>query len=197
MSLYIRRLLRAGLVSALGFGGGVGLLIFIFALMLGGTHAINTALKAAIFFGLLFSVLLVAVMMLLDLTVKLYLARGFGEGVWELEQTRVVEVDGTIKQVAAASRAALLSVPNVTNVIDDTDNLLARAKTGASWRSPGEDIEVEFNPVNESRWQVRCVSKPRSTEVVFDYGKNFENVETWRRQLGTNLKEALNPKPRT
>jgi len=197
MVLYIRRLLRAGLVSAVGFGGGVGLLIFIFAVMLGGVNAINTGLKAAIFFGLLFSVLLVVVMMLLDLTVKLYLARGFGQGVWELEQTRVVEVDGTIKQVAAASRAALLSVPNVTNVIDDQDNLLARAKTGASWRSPGEDLEVEFNPVNESRWQVRCVSKPRSTDVVFDYGKNFENVEIWRRQLDAGMKEAMNPKPRT
>jgi hypothetical protein len=197
MALYIRRLLRAALVSALGFGGGVGLLIFIFALMLGGAHAINYALKAAIFFGLLFSVLLVVVMMLLDVTVKLYLARGFSEGVWELEQTRVVEVDGTIKQIAAASRAALLSVPNVTNVIDDTDNLLARAQTGASWRSPGEDIEVEINPVNESRWQVRCVSKPRSAKVVFDYGKNFENVETWRKQLATSLAEAINPKPRT
>jgi hypothetical protein len=194
MSLYIKRLLRAGLVSALGFGGGVGLLIFIFALMLGGAHAINYAIKAAVFFGLLFSVMLVVVMIMLDLTVRLYIARGFTEGVWELEQTRVVEVDGTIKQIAAACRQALLSVPNVTNVTDDMENLLARAQTGASWRSPGEDIEVEINPVNESRWQVRCVSKPRSSKVLFDYGKNFENVEIWRRQLGTGLKEAIKPR---
>jgi hypothetical protein len=194
MSLYIRRLLRAGLVSALGFGGGVGLLIFIFALMLGGAHAINYAVKAAIFFGLLFSVMLVVVMMMLDLTVRLYIARGFTEGVWELEQTRVVELDGTIKQIAAACRQALLSVPNVTNVTDDMENLLARAQTGASWRSPGEDLEVEINPVNESRWQVRCVSKPRSPKVVFDYGKNFENVEIWRRQLSAGLQESLKPR---
>jgi len=194
MALYIKRLLRAGLVSALGFGGGVGLLIFIFALMLGGAHAINYAVKAAVFFGLLFSVMLVVVMIMLDLTVRLYIARGFTEGVWELEQTRVVEVDGTIKQIAAACRQALLSVPNVTNVTDDMENLLARAQTGASWRSPGEDLEVEINPVNESRWQVRCVSKPRSNKVLFDYGKNFENVEIWRRQLSTGLKEAIKPR---
>jgi hypothetical protein len=191
MALYINRLLRALLVSGLGFGGGVGLLAFIFALVSGGAPAVHYALKTAIFFGLLFSVLFVLVMMLLDLTVKLYLARGFTEGVWELEQTREVQLEGTIKHVTSACRQALLSVPNVTNVIDDLEHLCVRAETGPSWRSPGEEIEVEINPLNESHWQLRCVSKPRSPKVIFDYGKNFENVEVWRRQTATELKKAM------
>jgi hypothetical protein len=194
MALYIRRLLRAGLVSALGFGGGVGLLVFIFAVVLGGPHAVLQGLKAGVFFGILFSVLLVVVMMLLDVTVRLFLARGFTEGVWELEQTRVVEVEGTIKQIGMACRQALLSVPNVTNVTDDMESRLARAQTGASWRSSGEDIEVKIDPVDESRWKLSCVSKPRSANVVFDYGKNFENVEVWRRQFNVGLKEASMPR---
>jgi len=194
MALYIKRLLRALLVSGLGFGGGVGLLAFIFALVLGGAPDVRYALKIAVFFGLLFSILFVLVMMLLDLTVKLYLARGFTEGVWELEQTRELQLEGKIKHVTSACRQALLSVPNVTNVIDDLEHLRVRAQTGASWRSPGEEIEVEINPLNESHWRLRCVSKPRSPKVIFDYGKNFENVEIWRRQTPAELKKAMEPR---
>ncbi len=195
MLRYLNRLLRAATVSGLGFGGGVGLLVFILLVM---THGNKTSaiysLKAAIFIGVIFAALLVVVMMLFDLTVKLYLAKGFREDIWELEQSREIELTGTFRQISAACRSALMQVPDVGNVSDDSENLVGRASTGASWRSPGEDLEVEINPIDENRWKLRCTSKSKSNAVVFDYGKNFENVEVWRRQITRELAEALKPK---
>jgi hypothetical protein len=192
---YLKRLLRAVTVSGLGFGGGVGMLVFILLVMTHGNKAsAGYALKAAIFIGLVFAVLMVVVMLLFDITVKLYLAKGFSEDIWELEQSREIELDGTFRQVAAASRQALMQVPDAGNVSDDSENQVGRASTGASWRSPGEEIEVEINPINETKWRLRCTSKPKSPKVVFDYGKNFENVEVWRRLIVSEMEAAIKPK---
>jgi hypothetical protein len=152
--------------------------------------AFSVGLHAALAIGIVFAVLLVVVMGLLDLSVKLYIARGFKDDIWELEQTRELELEGSFKKISSACRQALLLVPNVTNVSDDNENHLARALTGASWRSPGEEIEVEINPVDETKWRLRCISRPKSSSVVFDYGKNFENVEIWRKQIATELAES-------
>ncbi len=101
-------------------------------------------------------------------------AKGAHSQIWELEQTRELIYEGSSKEAMAACRRALLMVPYVHQVSDDTEHLTARASTGASWRSPGEDLEVEINPISENRWQVKCVSRSRSKNVVFDYAKNFE-----------------------
>jgi hypothetical protein len=191
MSLYLKRLLRAVLVSGLGFGGGVGLLTFIFIVVNGGSHAASYGLRMAVLCGLFFSLTLVIVMMLLDLSVKLYLAKGFNDGVFALKQNRELELEGTKKQIVLASRQALLAVPNVKNVLDDKDSLSSHAQTGPSWRSPGEDIEVTIIPVGETTWRLCCISKPKSANVIFDYGKNFENVETWHRRVTEELKELV------
>ncbi len=185
MAQYIARIIRAIIVGALGFGGGIGLLIIIvFLTVKGDQNAFEYGVKWGLGIGMVFAILMVAVMLPLDLFLRMERAKGEPHSqIWELEQTRELVYEGTSKEAMAACRRALLMVPYVHQVSDDTEHLTARASTGASWRSPGEDLEVEINPISENKWQVKCVSRSRSKSVVFDYAKNFENVETWFRGI--------------
>jgi hypothetical protein len=194
MSRYFARVVRALVVSTLGFGGGVGLLVMIF--MLGIRHdqmAVQFGWKAGLIIGLLFAFLLVAVLLPLDLTAHLFLGKGLYKEIWELEQVRAVVVEGSLKEVLQATRQSLLLVPYVKSVSDDVEHLVTRASTGPSWRSAGEELEVELNPLKENTWKLKCTSRSRSKSVVFDYGKNFENVETWQRNLHGMLQSGATP----
>jgi|694.fasta_scaffold144831_3 hypothetical protein len=191
MQRYIARIIRAVVVCTLGFGGGAGLFFFIyFVIFNGAPNAFELALKAGLIVGLIFSAIVVGILLPMDLSAHLFLRKGLYREVWELEQTRDVEVDGTNKQVVSACRQALLVVPYITNVSDDTEHLITRAATGPSWRSAGEELEVEINPVSATRWSLKCTSKSKGKNVLFDYGKNYENVETWRKHLLRLLAES-------
>jgi hypothetical protein len=181
---YLARILRAVLVCTLGFGGGAGMFVFIGSLIFtGNPHAFEFGWKAGLIIGLLASAMIVAVMLPMDLSAQLFLSKGNYKEIWELEQTRELVAAGTNREVTAACRQALLVVPYVSNVSDDTEHLITRAATGKSWRSAGEDIEVEINPVSATSWNLRCTSRSKGKNVLFDYGKNFENVETWQRHF--------------
>ncbi|HEY9714532.1 MAG TPA: hypothetical protein V6C72_13785 [Chroococcales cyanobacterium] len=190
MLRYFARVLRALVISTVGMGGGCGLLVFI-AMIIVGNQAIafDFGWKAGLIIGMLFSLIMLGVMLPLDLSYHLFLAHGLSNAIWELEQTREIEVDGNIKEVISACRQALLVVPYVTNVSDDSENLVTRASTGPSWKSAGEDIEVEINPVAENKWCLKGTSRSKGKNVFFDYGKNFENVEAWRKHLLSVLEE--------
>jgi len=191
MQRYFARIIRAIIVSTLGVGGGVGLMVFIVMVVTQNyPRAFQFGVQAGLIVGLLFGLIVVAVLLPMDLSAHLFLAKGMYKEIWELEQSRDVIAQGTIKQVVAACRQALLVVPNIKNVSDDMENLITRANTGTSWRSPGEEIEVEINPVDENMWKLRCTSRSRGKNIVFDYGKNFENVETWQNQFQTIMKGA-------
>jgi hypothetical protein len=192
MSRYIARIIRAAIVSILGFGGGVGLLVFIATLVLkGDQNAFHYGLMAGLVIGGIFAVFLVGVLLPLDLSSHLFLSGESYDELWELEQTREVCFQGTLREATAACREALLSVPNVKSITEDMQNLLIRADIGTSWKSGGESIDVEINPLSEDKWQIRCTSKPLSTSIVFDYGKNFENVQTWLKNMSQSMAKGL------
>lgn len=181
---YFARIVRAVVVCTLGFGGGAGMFVFIgFMIFSGSPHAFEIGWKAGLIIGLLASAILVAVMLPMDLSAHLFLAKGNYKEIWELEQTRELVAEGSNREITAACRQALLVVPYVSNVSDDSEHLITRANIGQSWRSAGEDIEVEINPVSASLWNLRCTSRSKGKNVLFDYGKNFENVETWQRHF--------------
>lgn len=187
MARYFARIIRAVIVSSLGFGGGIGLFTFIAILVSTGKQdALGVALQAGVIFGLGFGVLCALLLLLSDLTSRLFAAQGFGRTeVWELEQERQVEVEGTIKDARIMSRQALLAVPNVKAVADEDNEYSIRASVGASWKSPGEAMRVNIEPAAENRWRVKCISTCLSKNIAFDYGKNFENVEAWLKSMET------------
>jgi hypothetical protein len=192
---YVARIIRAVVICTLGFGGGAGMFVFIgFVIFTGSPNAFEIGWKAGLIIGLLFSAMIVAVMLPMDLSAHLFLAQGSYEEIWELEQTRSLETEGSNREVLAACRQALLLVPYISNVSDDTEHLITRAATGKSWRSAGEDIEVEINPISATSWRLTCTSRSKGKNVLFDYGKNFENVETWQRHF-LRLMKGENVKP--
>jgi len=202
MARYLARIIRAIIVSTLGIGGGVALLVLIVLLTLGhDPQAFQHALRVGTFIGLILAIFWVAVFLPLDVAAHLFLPKGHYKEMWELEQRRDLVCEGTLKEIMAACRVALLAIPYAHYVSDDAEHLLAHASTGQSWRSFGEEVEVEINPIAEKKWHLKCTSRSRSPIIVFDWGKNYENVETWQKQLHKQVKaevtltglEALKP----
>lgn len=197
MLSYINRVVRALLVSSLGVGGGIGLLIMIIVLTTRNEpNAFKWGLTVGLLLGGIFAAFTLAVLLPLDLSAHIFLSKGRYKSIWELDQVRELEVQGSVKQILHAARQALLVVPYVTTVSDDVENMITRAITSVSWRSGGEEMEVEINPVSFNSWVVKIVSRPRSKNVLFDYAKNFENVETFTTQF-VELIGADNVKVRT
>ena len=69
-------------------------------------------------------------------------------------------------------------------------------KTGSSWRSFGERIDLEVTSVATDRCLVRVCSRPAVGTTMLDFGKNLDNVERLIRFLEYRLQPAL-PSPQT
>src|SRR3990167_6148252 len=159
MARYLARIVRALIVSLLGFGGGVGLLVLIVTLVIkGDQHAFQYGLNAGLLIGGIFATLLVGVLLPLDLTARLFLSQGKYKELWELEQTREVVFEGTLIDAMAVCRQALLTVSHIGAVAEDMENLVVTASVGTSWRSGGEIMQVEIDPISDDKWQLCCTS---------------------------------------
>lgn len=182
MAQYFARIVRALIVAFLGFGGGVGLLTMIVVLAMAApgqnAEALHLGLKAAIVAGLGFGAFLAILLLLTDLTSRLFVARGDYAEIWELVQHREREFTGNLSEVKKYCREALLAVSNI-KAVTDNDEYSMTASIGASWKSPGEQMDVNIKQLDENRWLVTCESRCLAANVAFDYAKNFENVETW------------------
>jgi hypothetical protein len=121
--------------------------------------------------------------LLTDLTMRLFVAQGRYEEIWELEQTRVVELNGALKDIRRICREALMVVPNLKSVAEETDRTSMTASTGNSWRSPGEQVEIAFESLGDGKWKVICKSRCSQKDIAYDYAKNYENVESWLKRL--------------
>ncbi len=94
-----------------------------------------------------------------------------------------------MKEAKNFCRQALLAVSNVKLVYDDAENQAIRALTSSSWKSSGEEIDAVFSSPADDSWKIVCVSRPLSKSIAFDYAKNFENVETWRKNMEKSVSE--------
>lgn len=185
MQRYLARIIRAVIVSVLGVGGGVGLLSFIALVVLRSDQvtAIDVGVKSALVIGLGFGCFMALLFLLTDLTMRLFVSNGRYEEIWELEQTRIVELNGTLKDIRRLCREALMVVPNLKSVAEETDRPSMTASTGNSWRSPGEKVEIGFEAVADNKWKVTCKSHCSQKDIAYDYAKNYENVESWLKRL--------------
>ena len=185
MARYLARIIRAVIVSVFGVGGGVGLLAFIALVVLRSDQltAIGMAIQSAIVIGLSFGCFMALIFLLTDLTMRLSVAHGHYEEIWELEQTRTVELNGNLRDIRRLCREALLAVPNLKSVNEETDQAGLTASTGNSWRSPGEQVEISFEPVSDNKWKIICLSHCTQRDIAYDYAKNYDNVESWMRRL--------------
>lgn len=194
MRRYFARLARAFLVSSIGIGGGVALLVFIGMLVLQNHDAFRFSLVAGLSLGAVCAVFIVAVLLPIDLASKLFLSKTHSKGVWELDQVQELEFEGGPKEAVILSRQALVALPHAMRVNEDTENSLVFASIGSSWRSFGEHMEVKIIPVSDNKCRLSCRSEPLSSATIFDYGKNFDNVltfvENFTRLAGARVKPA-------
>ena len=122
MQRYFARIVRALIISCIGFGGGTGLMVFIAALVLkGDQHAFQFGLNAGLLIGGIFAVLLVGVLLPLDITAHLFHAKGRYNELWELEQSREMIFEGPLRDAVSSCREALLAVPYIKAVSEDLD----------------------------------------------------------------------------
>ncbi len=197
MSNYLLRLLKIALISTLGFGGGIGLLVFIIVMTSKGNsaHAGEYALIAGGVIGIIFTVLFFCVFMPLDLLFRLSIAKSSknkdNAGLLDHEQSRKLVLNGTSKHVHFICRQALLAIPGIKDVQDDMSKDQMTASTSASWRSAGEQIEVKIYRGDSNQFHLNCVSRPAMKNVIFDYGKNFENVEIWKSKTEEFVRTGL------
>ncbi len=187
MTKYLLRIFKISLVSTFGFGGGIGLLVFIIVMTTkGNEHAVAYGLTAGIVFGLIFTTLFFCVMMPLDVLSRFLLTKsskgGQVSGFLDSEQIRELALKGTSKHVHFVGRQALLAIPGIKDVHDDMANGRMSGSTSASWRSAGEKLEVQVIKKDAGQFILRCSSQPSMRNVVFDYGKNFDNVEIWKKK---------------
>jgi hypothetical protein len=191
MGQYFARVIRALVVAVLGFGGGIGLMIFIAALITsrGKQASVVYAFGAALVLGFAFAVIGALVLLLTDLTSRLFAAKGHHHEIWELVQVRSLDFEGELRDLKHCCRQGLLSVPHVKSVTD-ADEYKIDASVGLSWRSPGEHIEVSIAAPEPGKWRATCTSRCLAAYIAFDYAKNFENVETWLKSTQACLKEV-------
>ena len=191
ISRYFARVVRALIVSSLGFGGGIGLLTFIAIIVnTGRQDALSIALQAGVVIGIGFGIVCAAVLLLSDLSSRLAVADGAYSEIWELEQKRIIQVKGTVRDARTLARNALQAVPNVKAVADEDDEMRIRASVGPTWKSPGEQLHVVITQDSEDLWSVACTSSCLSSNIAFDYGKNFENVESWAKSMRALMAEG-------
>ena len=185
MARYLARIIRAVIVSVLGLGGGTGLLTFIALTVLKSDQvtAIDVSIRTALVIGLSFGCFMALLLLLTDLTMRLAAAQGSYEEIWELEQTRIVELEGTLKEIRQICRESLLVMPNLKSVAEENYQSGMLASTGNSWRSPGEQVAITFEQLAENKWKIKCVSRCTQKDIAYDYAKNYENVESWLKRL--------------
>ena len=185
MARYLRRILKVIFVALFGVGGGTGLMTFIALVIYSDQQtAVELGLQSALVIGLSFGTIIATALVLTDLTMRLSVAGGSPKDeLWELEQSREVELSGSLRDIKRQCRAALLAVPNLKSVSETSDDTGMIASVGRSWRSPGEEVKVRIVQMPDGRYKLSCKSSCVQKQVGFDYAKNFENVETWLKHM--------------
>jgi hypothetical protein len=179
MRRYFARILRAFIVSSIGIGGGVALLVFIAMLVLKHKDAFQFSLCAGFSLGIVFALFLLAVFLPLDVAGKLFFSKMRYSDIWDIDRAQELEFKGTDKEAIILIRQALVALPHAKRVNQDTENSLVLATIGSSWRSFGEHMEIKITPIDDGSCRLCCRSEPLSSATIFDYGKNFDNVLTF------------------
>ncbi len=54
---------------------------------------------------------------------------------------------------------------------------IINARVGLNWDTNGDDISFEVSKIDDRKTRVRVSSRPALRITIFDFGKNFKNVE--------------------
>jgi len=131
----------------------------------------EVALWSGISFGLLMTIILSLIQMY-------YLNKTGNAGAKvTLVNERVVELNGSKREVMDHCRHALDAIESCSLLERNEGEGLIRAKAGRSLYSWGEDIVIRVQEMEEDRHKVMIRSAPAVKTTLIDYGKNLDNVK--------------------
>lgn len=136
----------------------------------------RTGFTLSLLFGVVFGAFMVIVLGVMDYGYKRKLLRRYGRVEHGVRQKREFLVDGEYEQICRRSEEILLTL-SVEAVSFDEANGLLSGRVRPTFRSFGEQVSVQLEPISEQQTKVVVESKPRVRMTAIDYGKNFENVE--------------------
>ncbi len=142
-----------------------------------------SALLGAAFFALVFTLLFVWLARRLDARARQSLGTSGATGGVVSEGNVVVPL--SLPLAAAAVGKAAGSLPRA-QVVERSDHRILM-RVGASWKSWGEEVEVQLAP-ESNQTRLHITSRPRLPTTLFDSGKNQSNVA----QLMESLKRSVN-----
>ena len=194
MLKYFFHILNFAIISCLGFGGGIALMRYIFLTVnnQGSLIEFFNSLKIGFFLGIVFSVFLILILFLLDISSRLFIVKdknsNNSQSIWDIEQCREIELSGSLNEVLNIARQALMEITSIRKINQDNKTQSIEAVTNVTWRSFGEIITISVESKADNTWLLKCTSKCKNKNVLFDYAKNFENVETWLNEVNLLIK---------
>ncbi len=109
----------------------------------------------------------------------------------DVYQYRKITVKKPISELLKTYKEAISSLKKCKIVKDENGDITAR--TGFSWKSFGEIINISAEQTNDKETVIEISSKPSLRTTMADYGKNLENIEAlvsyYRSKYGENIIE--------
>mgnify|MGYP007088122720 CR=1 FL=1 len=123
------------------------------------------------------TVLWTAIMAIIFIPIDYILTRKLPAEALGVQQERSVQVKEGVTQVFEKSIAILKEFKSIKQIdfAKESQNITARTK--ASIASFGENITLQFKPLNADTTEIHISSCPLVRHTVLDFGKNFRNVE--------------------
>lgn len=108
-------------------------------------------------------------------------------------QSSNVDVKGEAEQVFRTCMEILRGckfIGKIKTQQHDEKELLISARTKWSWESFGENIELQFQPLQSEVTRIHITSRPLMKTTVFDFGRNFKNLQKIRKAIEKNYSSA-------
>jgi hypothetical protein len=129
-------------------------------------------------FGLLLAIVLVSLIFCLDFFQRVKNYQKYKIFDFAVNQERKIIIKGEYNEIYTKLCDAVKCYSKFIIYNEDCENGIISARAKGSWRSFGEDIKIEITKGSAGKFYVNIVSRPKVFLTMFDYSKNFENVET-------------------
>jgi hypothetical protein len=179
---YILRILFAFIIGALAFG-------VLFGTFLSIMNASLEGFALGLFVGAIWALLVFAVFLPLDVFEKVKCYRKYGFIDFRVRQQRTVRIDGDCITILDTLQRVFQSHKTIHLRKKDTKRGIIEAEVGRSWRSFGEKMTVTLNWNQGNKVSVTVSSRPKIPATMFDFSKNFENVELIIQGIRNRIKE--------
>ncbi len=129
------------------------------------------------------TVLWTAIMAVIFIPIDFLLTRKLPPEALSVQQEKTVRIKGEFTHVFEKSIEILKGFKPIKEIEPLIEKQTISARTKASIASFGEDITLQFKPLNQETTEIYISSCPVVRYTLLDFGKNFKNVELISKEL--------------